>query len=467
MTDKPMNIKSMLNRSFTRSLACLSLMTLGATVQANSLEETIRVAVTSHPEVKAQIKEHATRRDEERKAYSRYLPQILLTAGIGPENSNNNTTRSVGNGRSETLRREEAQFLVTQNLFDGFKMQNERAREQSRIDSADFELLEVAEDVAIRSVDAYIQVVEANLIVKNSKSNLLAHQRIFDQIQIRVKSGADNKANISQIRARLALARSNLETSLNNLYDAESAYYELVGINPPKLMNMPHFNYELPKNKGEAIRVAMSQHPSVLAGRNEVRAQELNIDATKGDYYPNFFLESGASWNQNLDGTEGNNHDAYIMLKMEYDLFQGGFTEASERQAMSQYEQAQHQLDRELREVRKNAEIAWNAYQSADNRTGFLKDYVASTKETQVAYEQQFRIGQRSLLDVLDSENELLRAENQLVQAKREFTLAQYQVLRTQGTLLSSLDVKAPEGEALPEYKPKDRPFLNSEVNYR
>lgn len=449
-----------------KSIGCISVISFSSLLHANSLEQTIRVAVTNHPEVKAQIKEHASRRDEEQKAFSRYLPQILITAGIGPENSDNNTTRSISSGGSESLRREEAQVLVTQNLFDGFKMQNERAREQARIDSADFELLEVAEDVAIRAVEAYIQVVEANLIVKNSKNNLLAHQRIYDQIQIRVRSGADNKANISQIRARLALAGSNLETSLNNLYDAESQYYELVGINPPTITNMPYFGYELPVDKTAAIQNALSNHPSVLAGRQELRAQEFNVDATKGDYYPTFFLESGASWNQNLDGTEGNNHDAYIMLKMEYDLFQGGFTEASERQAMSQFEKARYQLDREMREVRKNAEVAWNAYRSSENRTGFLKDYVASTKETQKAYEQQFRIGQRSLLDVLDSENELLRAENQLVQAQREFTLAQYQVLRTQGNLLSSLDVQKPETEKLPEYTPPDRPFLNSEVNY-
>jgi adhesin transport system outer membrane protein len=420
---------------------------------ANSLAESIRVAVTNHPEVQAQIKEHATVRDEEQKAYSRYLPQILISAGVGPENSENNTTRTVGGGGSETLKRSEAQVLVTQNLFDGFKMQSERAREQSRIDAADFELIEVAEDVAMRVAQAYIDVVQANLIVKNSKENLLSHQQIFDQIQIRVQSGADNRANISQIKARLALARSNLETALNNLYDAESQYYEMVGLTPPEIVNMPYFDYDLPRTKAEAVELALSNHPSILSGRHQVKAQEHNIEAVEGDYYPNIFLESGASWNNNLDGTEGRNEDAYIMLKLEYNLFQGGFTDASKRQAMSQYEKTRYQLDAQLREVRKNAEVAWNAYKSADNRVAFLKDYVDSTQETQKAYEQQFRIGQRSLLDVLDSENELLRAKNQYVQALSELTLARYQVLRTQGQLLSSLEVNAPEPEELPPGK--------------
>lgn len=449
------NTKKSLRR-FSLALSgatCLSLSGLSSSALANSLEESIRVAINSHPEVQAQIKEHATVRDEEQKAYSRYLPQMLISAGIGPENSENNTTRTVAGGGSETLKRQEAQVLITQNLFDGFKMQNERAREQARIDAADFELIEVAEDVAIRAASAYIEVVEANLIVKNSKENLLAHQRIYDQIQMRVRSGADNKANISQITARLALARSNMETALNNLYDAQSQYYEMVGVNPPQLMNMPYFDYPLPRTKSEAVQNALSSHPSVLAGRNEVRAQEHNIEAVEGDYYPNFFLESGASWNQDLDGTEGRNEDAYIMLKMEYNIFQGGFTDASQRQAMSQYEKSRYQLDAQMREVRKNAEIAWNAYKSAENRLAFLKDYVNSTAETQKAYEQQFRIGQRSLLDVLDSENELLRAKNQYVQAQSEFTVSKYQVLRTQGTLLNSLEVKAPEPEKLPPGK--------------
>ncbi|GLQ30674.1 TolC family outer membrane protein [Litoribrevibacter albus] len=452
MTNKSKNASLRFKKAFT-VFSLTGLFGLSNLSLANSLEESIRVAIKNHPEVQAQIKEHATVRDEEQKAYSRYLPQILLSAGIGPENSENNTTRTVAGGGSETLKRREAQVLVTQNLFDGFKMQSERAREQSRLDAADYQLIEVAEDVAIRVVNAYIAVVESNQVVKNSKENLLSHQRIYDQIQMRVKSGADNKANISQIRARLALARSNLETALNNLYDAESQYYELVGVNPPELTNMPYFDYDLPQNKGEAIDLALANHPSVLSGRHQVKAQEMNVEAVEGDYYPNFFIESGASWNNNLDGSAGRNDDAYIMLKMEYNLFQGGFTDASQRQAMSQYEKSQYELDAQLREVRKNSEVAWNAYKSSDNRVAYLKDYVESTQETQKAYEQQFRIGQRSLLDVLDSENELLRAKNQYVQAQSELTLSKYQVLRALGRLLNSLEVKAPEAEQLPPGK--------------
>ncbi|MFC3150886.1 TolC family outer membrane protein [Litoribrevibacter euphylliae] len=441
-----------LKRTFA-ALTCVGALGFSNLSLASSLEESIRVAITNHPDVQAQIKEHATIRDEEQKAYSRYLPQILISAGIGPENSENNTTRTVAGGGSETLKRREAQVLITQNLFDGFKMQSERAREQSRIDAADFELIEVAEDVAIRVVDAYVDVVSANQVLKNSKENLLAHQRIHDQIQMRVNSGADNKANISQIRARLALARSNFETALNNLYDAESQYYELVGVNPPELVNMPYFDYDLPNHKSDAIEAALANHPTVQSRRHQVKSQEFNVEAVEGDYYPNFFLESGVSWNDNLDGTAGRNDDAYIMLKMEYSLFQGGFTDASQRQAMSQFEKSQYELDAQLREVRKNAEVAWNAFKSAENRVAFLKDYVDSTQETQKAYEQQFRIGQRSLLDVLDSENELLRAKNQYVQAQSEFTIAKFQVLRAQGQLLNSLKVKAPEPEQLPPGK--------------
>ena len=413
---------------------------------ASSLEESVRIAVNSNPAVKAQIKEHVAQREEEQKAFSRYLPQILVTAGIGTEYSDNNTTNVEGRD-SETLKRKEAQILARQTVFNGFKMQNERAREQARLDGAEFQLLEVAEEVAIQAIEAYLAVVEANLVVKNSKQNLLKHQQIQDQIKMRVQSGADNKANISQINARLALARSNLETALNNLYDAESTYYEVVGINPPEISNFPRFSYELPVNKGEIISNALANHPSLLASLKEIDAQQKNLDAVNSDYYPEFFLESGASFNQNLDGAEGNNHDAYIMVKMEYDIFQGGFTEASDRQAQSQYERSRFQHDRQLREVRKNAEIAWNAYKSTSTRVELLKDYVSATQETQRAYEQQFRIGQRSLLDLLDSENELLRAKNQRVQAQRELSLAMFQVLRAQGNLLAELQVDKPATE--------------------
>ena len=156
---------------------------------------------------------------------------------------------------------------------------------------------------------------------------------------------------------------------------------------------------------------------------------------------PSLYLESGASWNANLDAVRGRNSDAFVMLKMRYDLFKGGADRASERIVKYQTQILRYELDDLRRELKREASQAWFSYQSNAKRASFLQDYVESAQTTKIAYAQQFNIGQRSLIDLLDAENELLKAKGQLQESKQDLSLSKYQIMHLQGKLLTVLNL--------------------------
>ena len=129
------------------------------------------------------------------------------------------------------------------------------------------------------------------------------------------------------------------------------------------------------------------------------------------------------------------------MLRMRYDLFKGGADSANRRIEKRQTQSLRYELDDLQRALKSEASQAWYSYQSNSKRTNYLQDYVESAQTTKVAYAQQFNIGQRSLIDLLDAENELLKAKSQLHESQQILTLSKYQIIHLQGKLLATLNL--------------------------
>jgi len=241
------------------------------------------------------------------------------------------------------------------------------------------------------------------------------------------------------VNARMALSRANVEVARNNVMQAISDYWREVGVGPGMKLHFQSNLFRLPDSREDLVDEVMQANPLINALIKRKRSLLSTAKAENNVDYPSLHLESGASWNANLDGVEGRNSDAFIMLRMRYDLFQGGAGKATRKQASLISQSAGYKLDDTRREIRRDAEQVWHRYQSSASRVSFLHDYVESALDTLIAYKKQFNIGQRSLIDLLDAENELLRSELQLVDAKKELYLSKYQILNLQGRLIDAL----------------------------
>ena len=428
--------------SFWLSVAAAQEITQSAQpIQKNAplrtLEQSVQLALASHPKLFAsrQLLENAQAQLDQ--VESAFLPKVSLSLGIGREDSNNASSRAANGSGSEEMERRESAITLSQMLFDGFNAENLRQSQLQTVSAEDLALLDVASELALRAIQAHLKVATSNKLLDDHLQNLKVHEQIAKDIGLRVRSGKDDRARVSQISARLSLALANLEAAKSQVMSANADYFREVGHYPGPQLSFHTGLIPLPDNEQALIEKVLSEHPFLRSKLKALEAKAFQEKASDSSNLPSLFLESGASWNANIDAVPGRNSDAYVMLRMRYDLYSGGADRAAQRQTRHATQQVRYELDDLRRELQREASNAWFSYQSNIKRVSFLQDYVESAQTTKVAYDKQFNIGQRSLIDLLDAENELLRAKVQLHEAQENLALAKYQILNLQGNLLS------------------------------
>lgn len=397
------------------------------------------IALQSHPKIFISRNDIDASKQLLTKVEAAFLPNISLSLGIGREDSNNTSSRAVnGYGSSEMERRESA-ITISQMLFDGFNAENLRRSQQETITAEELDYLNLASEIALKAIEVHLNVAAKNKVLEDHLVNLKVHEQIAKDIGLRVRSGKDDRARVSQISARLSLALANLEAAKDQVFSANSDYLREVGELPGNKLNFQGKLFKMPESESEFVESVLTSNPFLHSKLKEIDAKQFEERASASNYLPSLYLESGASWNANLDAVRGRNSDAFVMLRMRYDLFKGGSDRASERIVKHQAQALRYELDDLRRELKREASQAWFSYQSNGKRANFLQDYVESAQTTKNAYVQQFNIGQRSLIDLLDAENELLKAKGQLHNSKQDLNLSKYQIMHLQGKLLSVL----------------------------
>ncbi|MGL5472856.1 MAG: type I protein secretion system protein AggA, partial [Shewanella sp.] len=212
----------------------------------------------------------------------------------------------------------------------------------------------------------------------------------------------------------------------------------------------------LPKDLNSSIADAEKNHPILKSAANDIRAAENERSSTQANYYPQVSLELNGSWNNDVGGEDGvsaiasqnvggYSNDIVAMVRVRYNLFAGGKDLAREKESAYKLSEAKEIRQRAQREVVEGVNLAWNAYEMLAPQKQYIRDHVIAAKDTQSAYAQQFNLGQRSLLDLLDTENELFEARKDYLQAEYDEIIAKYRVLNSTGRLLDSLKVTRPE----------------------
>jgi len=410
-----------------------------------TIESAIKKALASNPDVLIQVNERLSRNEEVEGAKAGYLPTLDLNAGIGSERSRNSSTRSSGNTH-RTLTRQESSISARQMLFDGFATKHEVERQQARVSSTAYTVHGVAENTALEAAEAYINLLRNDTLLKLAQENLDAHKRSFDQIKIRSDAGVGRRADLEQISGRLALANSNLIAAQSNYDDGITTYIKVVGEAPVGTPIKPIKQKEgIPSSKDDAIKQAIEKHPTLKSAVSDVEAAMAQHRASRNTFYPRFDLELSQSWNNDLDGQTGTNNDSQAMVRMRYNLLNGGGDAARKRQTAHLIDEAKEVRNRTYRQVVETMRLSWNAFDATEQQLVYLKQHVNATVRTRDAYQKQFNIGQRTLLDLLNAENELFQAKQSYISAEFDNLFARYRILNAEGVLLKSLKIDLPK----------------------
>ena len=426
--------------------------------QAMTLSEAIQSTIDNHPELHASMNDRLSADEEVKIAKGGYLPTVDLLLGYGREQSDSPSTRALGDHNKETLTYSDAELRLRQMLFDGFNTPNEVARTRSVVDSRAYYVQGTSESLALRTVEVYLEVLKRREMVTLAQNNMQAHQRINDQIGLRSERGVGSTADLDQSVARLALAENNLYTEQVNLADAEANFFSATGRMPDELEQPASIKGELPEDVNLARQTVMDNNPFLKSAQADVNAAEKQYEVAKAPFYPRFDLELATTADDNVQGDEGHYNTWRAAVVMNYNLFNGMRDKARLQSAAHQINQSMDIRNNALRVVNENLSLAWNAMENARLQTPKARDYADYTSRVREAYQQQFSLGQRTLLDLLDSDNELFTANRRYTEVRYTEEFSMYRVIAAMGELLKKQNVVVPaEAVALTEVKSEAR----------
>lgn len=434
-------IKSPLLR---RSLLLTVGLATASTGLAQSLQEAVQAAMVNNPDVRFAATHRWTTEEQLKEKKAAFLPTLDLAAGEGFQNTNNPTTASAGT-YDIGLTRGESSLTLDENLFAGFGQKSEVDRLKQTVNSAAFKTAGTAEDTALKVVEKYLEVLRDQNYVSLAEKNVGVHKNILGMIDERTEAGVSRKADSDQASGRYSLAEANVVAEKGNLTDAQSNFMRLVGEAPTHLkMPVAPKNAQLPSTLDQAIAEALENHPTLKSANADIAAAKAQYTSSKANNYPRVDLVLSATRNDNIDGQPGVSNDEKAMVRGTWNLFNGGADVAKRRTAASQIQEAIDTRNRTIVEIQENMRLSWNAWKEAESRSKYLKDHRDLSEKTLLAYQEQFKLGQRTLLDTLDSQNEYYQANIDYVNSQYTELYARYRVMNAMGRLMDYVGVARP-----------------------
>lgn len=433
--------------SLAASLVCV----VSVTAEPITLKDSVLQVIAQNPSVYSAIQEYKSRGYEVREAKSGYLPSIDLGLGVGYEATNNPSTRTAGEDEVE-LTRKEASLNLRQLLFDGFAASNEVRRQKYREQTSKYEAFSIAENQALRTSEVYLEILKSEEFLLMAKETLAVHEKIFKQMRERNKAGIGSEADLTQVSARLALADGNVVTAQANHDDAISNYIRVVGSHPVvELMQRPNSlsNYFDTLNIKSETEVALRQHPTLLAATSDVTAAQAQYSAASSTMWPRVHLEASKRIDDDIGGVEGRDESLFVGVRLRYDIYVGGRNSARKGYTSYQVENAKGVRDNAHLQVIEAMRLSFNAYNSLKGKMAYQKQHVDFAKQTRDAYKEQFNLGKRTLLDVLNTENEYVDAKRSLVRSSYDRQFSEYRIMNAKGELLHSIGLSVDDLLAL------------------
>jgi adhesin transport system outer membrane protein len=429
----------------TKLLLSASLLGLGAQSalatenEQLTLSDFVTDSVDAHPRVREQMHIFRQIMQDEVIARSGWHPSVDLLATVSKvdgERPNQNATRE------EEYTSDNIELSLTQNLFHGFDTKYAMRQAEARARSALFQLYDSADNIALEAIQAYIEVLKQRRLLFLAEKNLKSHEETLSKITKRSNSGAGRRSQLEQTEGRVARAGASLIAQQNNLQDALTKLHEILGryvnandLVEPSLPILPDGSIE------ELIDLALSQHPAMKVASYNIDAALSDKRRSEKHLYPKIDLKLAKQVGNDLNGIIGETDQTSISLNLQYNFYAGGANRAEEHKKVSVVHEKQEFSHRARRQIINTLRLAWTADQSLTEQLKFLSKHVVKSQETMRSYQEEFFIGQRDLIDLLDAKNELNAAQNRYAQAYFDAMAARYRIHEGLGQLFSAMNL--------------------------
>ncbi|PVE22342.1 channel protein TolC [Microvirga sp. KLBC 81] len=424
-------------------------------VSAETLESALARAYGNNPNLNAQRAGVRAADEDVAQAKSGYRPRVTGTAEISRTYSQYDprTPRNIfgtGGEQTEWLTPRNFGVEITQPIFDGFRTDNQVRRAESGVLRSREDLNTVEQDMLFSAASAYMNVLRDTAILDLQRNNVEVIDEQLRQTRDRFNVGEVTRTDVAQAESRLAAARSQASAAEANLRTSIAQYRQFVGVEPRQLAPGRPLDRLTPRTVDAAIKIALGEHPAIKAAQHAVDAAELAVKVAQGALAPQ--LGVTASVNQAYDvQTSGDERlAAAVGARLTVPIYEGGQVYAEVRQAKEQAGQAQLQADWVRDQVRAAVLSSWGELEAARAQIQAAQAQIDAAETALSGVREEARVGQRTTLDVLNAQQELLTARVNLIQAQRDRVVASYSLVQSMGRLNSRA-----LGLAVNHYSPK------------
>lgn len=374
------------------------------------------------------------------KATHELYPQAL--AGWHPtvtaEGSITSTDIESGNfNQGDGATTKSMSISAEQPIFRGFRTVSESDSARSRIRAGFDRLKQTEQNVFLRTVESYMNVIRDRMIVNLQDKNRKILAQELESLQARFDAGDVTKTDVKQAESRLSIARADDERARGDLKTSDAIFEEVVGIAPPKDMVMPIINFPLPKTTAQMIALVNQNNPELGAARNEHEASKSDIDVAASDLYPQ--VSAFASHIKEYDPQPGivdESSTSTIGLRARITLYEGGRTKSRIREAKNRENQRYIETLVAEKTVKSDVMRNWSQLQAYTAELTARDLAISAAKLSAEGVREEARLGERTVLDTLDAEQEMLEAEVARARTQRDLIVTSYALAASLGMLL-------------------------------
>ncbi|MFM2044567.1 MAG: hypothetical protein RLY86_3143 [Pseudomonadota bacterium] len=430
-----MDVKSLTNATRRSLLTVLPAFALAvgmgaAPAAAQSLEEALAQAYTQNPTLEAQRAQLRATNELVPQARAGYFPSITAQGDVSRVISERGSTDTGFTSES-------AEIGISQPLYRGGRTAAAVSRSENLVRAQRAGVLNAEQGVLLDAATAYLNVVRDQAVLDLQINNEQVLRRQLEASQDRFRVGEITRTDVSQAESRLARATSDRILAEGVLNASRAEFARLVGVSPAQLAQ-PQLTLTLPSSLDETITLAEKNNPRVIAADFSREAAEDTIDQVTGELLPSVAVSGNLSRTWDPSGLGGTRNDTTIVARVTVPIYQGGGEYARVREAKHTARQRRIEVDEALRLVRETAIRAWEGLVTTRASIVSRQEQVNSANIALEGVRQEATVGSRTVLDVLDAEQELLNARVDLARAQRDELVAAFSVLAATGQLTAA-----------------------------
>jgi len=420
-----------------------ALLLCGTPAFGVELRDAIQSALNTNPQIRQAVSNRAATEEERIQGQGAYYPRISVEGSAGVRSLKNPTRRDLGIA-DHTLWPIEGDLIVDQLIFDSGGREAEVRRQAARTDAAAARVEERSEFVALNVAQSYIDYLLQQRLVAIAQDNVTFHEKLAGDLREGVAKGSISIADQQQAEERLQAARAKVTEAREDLDTAAINFRTLTGMPIDTVSIPPDLSPCMPASLEDAEAAARQNNPRVKEAIADLATSREEIRAARADLGPKFNLEGRARAGHDIDGFEGRTTDLQALGVLRWTLYNGGQKEANVREQQRRADEVHGRLFERTRAAEEDVRTAWSRLQ---NQTALATELEAQSRisdDLLLSYREQFNIGRRSLLDVLDAQNSRYNVQQQTETARLAKLYAQYRILAAENRLIECLGVAEP-----------------------